>query len=273
MGTIFVDSVPAIPRAQRPRRRWPLLGLLAAIALLAAFAWPGEPEVALDDTPVTLTSAPDPTPPPAVPGTDLDNPLDIPGCESERPQLTIPVLDVSPSVINPDGADPTGRSFDESRLLVRSLLAAACDTEDMFGAFAFADSPVEIVPPTLLTATARIERLLGTPSEALVGGGTDIVAALVSVEQTLQRYPDHETTVVLLSDMVGGRPPQALHSKLTSIQADHLHLVALGDYLREFDSLFDSVVKIDAVRPGAVAQALTGAVAASRANPAPQPSR
>lgn len=249
MGTIFVDSVTPIPQVTRPRGRWPLVGLLAALALLAAFTWPEEPDVALVDPPA------------------------IPGCESGRPQLTIPVLDVSSSVINPDGADPAGRSFEESRLLVRSLLVAACDVDDKFGAIAFADRPLELVPPTPLTDTALIDRSLRAPSEALVGGGTDIVAAMEAVALTLRQHPNHETIVVLLSDMVGSRSGASLDSKLASTLADHLHLVALGDHLPDFDSRFDSVVKIDAARPGAVAQALADAVAASRANSAPQPSR
>ena len=61
-------------------------------------------------------------------GLDRFNAVDIvlAPCEHGRPQLLIPVLDLSSSVIDSGGADPRGRSFTEAVDVVEHMAADPC---------------------------------------------------------------------------------------------------------------------------------------------------
>ena len=186
----------------------------------------------------------------------------LPPCSTSRPQVTIAVLDVSSSVISSDGADPHGRSFDETRHLARALNSAPCSQDDRFGAVIFANNAVEM-PPTLVSSQSVIGRNLVRPPEAEVGVGTDIVRALDLAEQVARRHSESDVTVIVLSDMHGNTLDE-LHRRLATMTVSHVHLIALGNHDDQLDSRFDSVTVLADVGKGAVAAALVDAVGSSR---------
>ncbi len=186
----------------------------------------------------------------------------LPPCSTGRPQVTIAVLDVSSSVISGNGADPRGRSFNETRLLARALNQAACSRDDRFGAVIFASEAVEM-PPTLVSSQSIIDRNLVRPPTDEIGEGTDIVRAVDLVQQVADRHPEADVTAVLLSDMEGNTPDE-LDRRLATMTVSHLHLIALGHHDERFDRWFDSVTVLADVPKGAVAAALVEAVGSSR---------
>ena len=240
------------PSLSRPtpagQRRWLpaapfLIAALAAVLLLAA-----EPRV---DWASVVPS-----------GNASSKAMALPACNTSRPQITIPILDVSSSVIDGGGADPHGRSFDETRRLARALGEAPCNQDDRFGAIIFANKAVEM-PPTLVSSQSIIGRNLVRPPENEIGGGTDLVRALDLAEQVADRYPEADVTIVLLSDMQA-TDPAALDTRLATRTASHVHLIALGNHDPRYDSRFDSVTELTDVQKGTVAAALVEAVGSSR---------
>lgn len=187
----------------------------------------------------------------------------LPACTSQAdPHTTIIVFDVSDSVIDSGGADSKGRSFDEARLLARALANTPCTDDDRLGSVVFADTSVEI-PPIRLSSLSVIESVLVRPPEHEIGGGTNLLEALELVRDMADRYPDHEVTVVVLSDMeVGGDP--AVAEVLAELGGHHLHLVALGLYDPRYDQAFETVTQLDAVHAGDVADALAAAITHTR---------
>ncbi len=189
----------------------------------------------------------------------------LPACSSANPQLTVLVPDVSESVIAPGGADPKGRSFDEAKLLARHLSEHRCTDDDRLAAVIFANRSVE-VPPTALDSMSVIEAVMKRPPQDEVGGGTRLVPALERVETMLGRYPDHEATVIVLSDMQA-EDPDELRPVLDRIERDNLHLVALGQHNGLFDEAFETVNILDAIPRGSVAKTLNDIIAGERTNP------
>lgn len=191
----------------------------------------------------------------------------LPQCAGDaRSQMTLVVFDVSGSVIDGDGADPRGRSFDESRLLARALADQPCTPDDRMGAVIFASTSVE-VPPIPLTSLSVIEAAIKRPPTSEIGGGTNLSGALALVNDMTGRYPDHDITVILLSDMQVDNPA-AITAQLQRLAGHSLHLVGLGLYDPRFDSLFDTVTPLtDEVGRGDVGEALAEAVAQSREDP------
>lgn len=196
---------------------------------------------------------------------DSSEVLALPGCATGRPEVTIAVLDVSSSVIDAGGADPHGRSFDETRLLAKALSQAPCSRDDRFGAVIFANEAVEM-PPTLVTSQSIIGRNLVRPPQAEIGSGTELVRAFDLADQVAGRHPEADVTVLVLSDMHGG-DPHKIDRHLAAMTASHLHLVALGNHNDRYDRRFDTVTELDEVHEGAVATALADAVASSRLDP------
>ena len=186
----------------------------------------------------------------------------LPPCSTGNPQVTIAVLDVSSSVIDRGGADPRGRSFDETRLLAKALNDAPCNQDDRFGAVIFANKAVEM-PPTLVSSQSIIGRNLVRPPTDEIGGGTDIVRALDLTEQVATRHPEADVTVIVLSDM-HGKDPDELDRRLATMTVSHIHLIALGNHDERLDPRFDSVTVLTDVHKGAVAAALVEAVGSSR---------
>ena len=183
-------------------------------------------------------------------------------CSTGRPQVTVPVLDVSGSVIDSGGADPHGRSFDEARALARALSEAPCTRDDRFGAVIFASDAVEI-PPTLVSSQSIIERNLVRPPKDEIGGGTDLVRALDLTDQVARRYPGTDVIIIVLSDMDVPNSSE-LDARLATMGASQMHLVALGRHDPRYDSRFESVTELADVGRGAVAEALADAVSFSR---------
>lgn len=249
MPTAFRRPSSSRPVTSQPRGPLPALPLLVAAMVLVVLALP-DWEVLQDwkeHWPI---------------GDALSEHAALPACRTSRPQVTIPVLDVSSSVIDPGGADPKGRSFDETRLLARALQAAPCTRDDRFGAVIFAGDTVE-VPPTLVSSASIIERNLVRPPASEIGSGTDLGRALELTKQVAGRHPSADITVVILSDM-GVGDPSGVEAQLASLGASRLHLIGLGRHDPQFDALFDSVTVLEQVERGAVARALSDAVASSR---------
>ena len=240
------------PRAQR---RWLpagpfLIGALIAASLLAAASridWS-----TLEDSVSRFQD-------------DSSEVLALPGCSTNRPEVTIAVLDVSSSVIDTGGADPHGRSFDETRLLARALNQAPCSRDDRFGAVIFANEAVEM-PPTLVSSQSIISRNLVRPPQAEIGSGTELMRAFDLAHQVAGRHPEADVSVLVLSDMQGG-DPHKIDQQLAAMTAGHLHLIALGNHDDTHDGRFDTVTELEEVHKGAVAAALADAVASSRLNP------
>ena len=244
MTAPFNSPVFDQPRLTGIRRRWPAVPLLLAaiLALAAAHSCSALQDLFGRENPPDIVVSP---------------------CTSSRPQITIPVLDVSGSVIDPHGADSSGRSFKESRDLARALSDAPCTRDDRFGAVIFASQAVEL-PPTLITSQSIIKKTLVRPPRDEIGGGTDITRAIDLVDQVAQRFPDADVTAVVLSDMRDSSHRE-LRTRLGTTSVDHLHLVALGDYDPRHNSSFDTVTELDNVKRGAVAAALADAINATRA--------
>jgi hypothetical protein len=189
--------------------------------------------------------------------------LDDPGpCRSARPQLVIPILDVSDSVIGSGGADSHGRSFDETRLLARHLARHHCTSKDRFGTVIFADGVVEL-EPTPFSSLSVIESALQRPPVNEIGSGTRLDRALQAAAAMTARFPTHDATVIVLSDVVVN-DPVAVQAELAKLDESRLHLVALGDYDPHLDTSFSTVTDLGDASSGEVAQALNDAVIDAR---------
>jgi hypothetical protein len=183
-------------------------------------------------------------------------------CVSGQPQLVIAVLDVSDSVIAENGADPDGRSFDESQKLARHLAAHSCTAADRFGAVIFADGVVEF-EPTPLTSLSIIEAALRRPPASEIGSGTRLDSAMQAAWAMGNRFPNHDATVVVLTDAQVDNPDDT-GAALAQMDESRLHLVALGQHDALFDSMFRTVNDLGQAAPGEVAQALNEAITDSR---------
>lgn len=185
-------------------------------------------------------------------------------CSTGRPEIIIPVLDLSTSVIADGGADPSGLSYSETELLVDSLHASPCSTDDRFSVVFFADQAVEL-PPTLLSSRSIIISTLNRPPAAEIGGGTSIGAALDRAAATQSRFPEADVTVVLLSDM---QSSESLDATLSELDPDRLHLISIGQYDPGYDSRFATVAALGRVEAGEVADAYQSAINHSRSQAA-----
>lgn len=239
----FNSPVLARGRPSGARRRWPAVPLLLAAILVLATAQTCSWHQRNSQRNASAS-------------------IIFPPCESHRPQITIAVLDVSSSVIDPRGADPSGRSFQQARRLAAALADKPCTRDDRFGAVIFADKAVE-VPPTLVTSQSVIEKTLVRPPRHEIGGGTDLTRAIDLADQVAQRFPRAEVTAVVLSDMQTS-DPSTLSTRLQATALDHIHLVALGDHDPQHDSNFDTVAELADAKQGAIAIALADAITASR---------
>lgn len=174
-------------------------------------------------------------------------------CTDGEAELVVVVLDVSSSVIDSGGADPDGRSFDESVRVAELMRDTPCSADDRFGAIIFANSAVEI-PPVLVSSHSVIAAALVRPPAEEIGGGTRIAPALSRVGDVLARHPNHRTSVIVLSDMRDESDLTAILEDMAD--ASGLHLIALGDHDARFDAHFDSVTPLTAVSAGGVGAAL-----------------
>jgi uncharacterized protein with von Willebrand factor type A (vWA) domain len=188
----------------------------------------------------------------------------LPPCVEGAPaQVTIAVFDVSSSVIDSSGADPGGRSFEEAKLLARALAEQPCTSDDRMGAVIFASTFVE-VPPIPLSSLSVIESAITRPPDSEIGGGTNLSGALELTAAIADRYPNHQVTVVVLSDMQVDDTAE-VRTSLARLSNHSLHLVALGEYDPRLDAAFETVSPpINRVRPGDVANALANAIAHPR---------
>ena len=234
-----------VPIGSVSRWVWPWWIVLLPLILVPLLALrPAEDGASLDPLPMCVQSAHE-------------------GGQEVRSQVTIVVFDVSTSVIAGAGADPNGRSFSEARLLARALAESPCTADDRMGAVIFASSSVEI-PPIPLSSLSVIESAIKRPPQSEIGGGTNLSGALSLVGQVADRYPDHDVTVVVLSDMQVENTAQVSRA-LSNLRNHNLHLVALGAYDTRFDGAFDTVATlINEVAPGDIAGALAAAITHTR---------
>ncbi len=220
----------------------PVLGLILVLATIAALTVPYLQRLLADD----------------------DDGLGVlTACATSTPQLVVVVLDVSSSVIDRGGADPAGRSFDESIRVAEMMRDAPCTSDDRFGAVIFADQAVE-VPPILVSSHSIIEATIKRPPQTEIGAGTRIAPALRRTQQIANRHPDHHTSVIVLSDMVTEEDVSDALERLRLAGLHSLHLVALGTHDSSSDHLFDAVMPLAHAGQGDVGRALVNAVNESR---------
>lgn len=183
-------------------------------------------------------------------------------CANDTPQLVIVVPDVSSSVIDSNGADPSGRSFQEAILVAKLMRDTPCSSDDRFGAVIFANKAVE-VPPIPVSSHSLLAATLTRPPESEIGSGTRIGPAIDRALTMASRFPEHKTTIILLSDM---QTEEDLTTQLIATETTRFSLVALGASRdASYDDFFDSVVPIRQVSRGSVGMSIVQAINQARA--------
>ena len=183
-----------------------------------------------------------------------------------RPQATVVVFDVSSSVIDQDGCRSPRPKLQRVRALARALAEQPCTPDDRMGAVIFASTSVE-VPPIPLASLSVLDSAIKRPPESEIGGGTNLSGALSLVGNVVDRYADHDVTVVLLSDMQVD-DPRVVAAELNRLADHHLHLVALGSYDPRFNGAFDTVMPLTGdIEAGDIGQALAAAITHTRKDP------
>lgn len=180
-----------------------------------------------------------------------------------HPTLVIPVFDDSGSVTSPAGSDPVSNRYEEARQAFRAV-ARRCRCRRCLGAVLHFDL-VGAVPPTPLTkGLMSLETGLRVPAG---GAGCSLLGpSLVEAYEIAQQYPEHLTTLVVLSDFELFDPePRQLLSSLAGFPGD-VHAVVLGG--RELDGALDPRIQITPIRrndpPGALARTVFASLTAHR---------
>lgn len=183
---------------------------------------------------------------------------------SGHPTLVITVFDNSGSVTSPAGSDPVSNRYEEARQAFRAV-ARRCRCGRCLGAVLHFDL-VGAVPPTPLTRRlmSRLETGLRVPAG---GAGCSLLGpSLAQAYEIAQQHPEHQTTLVVLSDFELFDPkPTQLLSSLASFPGD-VHAVVLGG--RERDGADDPRIQVTPIRrddpPGALARTVFASLTAHR---------
>ena len=189
----------------------------------------------------------------AGPGYALGNP----GQPARVPTLLIAVFDNSGSVTSPSGTDPLSNRFAEVRRAF-SVVARKGSSYEL-GAVLHFDTPSsgETGPVPL---TKQGMRLLGPglciPQDGI--GISDLAPSLHRATEIAEAHPDHQATLVVLSDFLLMDPePGPVLSDLAAFPGD-VHAVVLGIRLPE--GVLDERITVTHIQrddpPGAVARAL-----------------
>lgn len=181
-----------------------------------------------------------------------------------HPTLVITVFDDSGSVTSPAGSDPISNRYEEARRAFRAV-ARRCRCGRCLGAVLHFDL-VGAVRPTPLTK--RLMSTLETGLRLPAGGaGCSLLSpSLAEAYEIAQQYPEHLTTLVVLSDFELFDPePRQLLSSLAGFPGD-VHAVVLGG--RELEGALDPRIQITPIRrndpPGALARTVFASLTAHR---------
>lgn len=194
------------------------------------------------------------------PALDTEQPtyrLGDPGDPSPIPTQLISVFDDSGSLTGRGGNDPLSRRYAEVEHAFRVVARRGSPRE--LGAVLHFDSPckgdVSPVPMTRKGLTA-LRRGLRCPRDAV--GSSALEPSLQQAVRLAEAYPQHATTLVVLSDflLLDADPAQVL-SELVAFPGD-IHAVVMGSQVP--DCVLAGDITVTEVRqdsrPGAVAQAL-----------------
>jgi hypothetical protein len=176
--------------------------------------------------------------------------------------MTIAVLDVSGSIVEPGGPDELGRAFGEIEVLAELLAQRPCSDSDRIAGVLFADD-VRRLPAAMVSDTEAVRSTFTRPPTGSIGRGTNLSGALAVVREIVTDSPGFAHLVVVVSDMAAD-DPDAARVAIEALDDSELHLVVLGDGATALASLFASVTVVDDVNTFAMARSLAAAVAASR---------
>lgn len=213
--------------------------------------------------PSRLLGTPAPSRPagPARPTYALGNP----GRPATVPTLLIAVMDNSGSVAGPQGSDPVSNRYSEMEYAF-SVVARRGSTREL-GAIIHFDTPTSgDVSPTPLTRgnLARLQAGLHPPADG--AGTSDLGPSLTRATELAEGHPEHETTLVVLSDFfLTDAEPGAVLSGLAAFPGT-VHAVVLGGRLPA-GVLSEDVTMTDVThesKPGVVARALFAGLVAHR---------
>ncbi|MFJ9781075.1 hypothetical protein ACIRSS_15910 [Amycolatopsis sp. NPDC101161] len=191
--------------------------------------------------------------------------LGDPGEPSPIPTLLIAVFDDSGSVTGRGGNDPLSKRYAEAEHAFRGISNRGSKRE--LGAILHFDSPSrgDVAPiPLTRRGMAALGRGLRFPSDAV--GSSSLEPSLQQATQLAEGYPQHATTLVVLSDflLLDADPSQVL-SDLVTFPGD-VHAVVLGSQVP--DGVLAGDITVTEIsydsHPGAVAKALFNSLVAHR---------
>lgn len=191
--------------------------------------------------------------------------LGDPGRPSPVPTLLIAVFDNSGSVMCPGGSDPLSNRYAEVTRAFSTVARKGSRHE--LGAVVHFDTPSSgEVGPTPITRAGLILLRSGLRPPIDGVGTSELGPSLKRAYEIAEAHPDHETTLVVLSDFQLFDPdPAEVLSHLAAFPGN-VHAVVLGDGLPA--GVLDQQVKVSSIdhssRPGAVARALFSSLVAHR---------
>jgi len=190
--------------------------------------------------------------------------LGDPGRCGEQPTLVVTVFDDSGSVTSPAGADPVANRYQEARQALRAV-ARRCGCGQCLGSVLHFDL-VAGVPPTALTKRLVLGLEAGLQSPADGMGCSVLGPSLAEAYEITERYPEHVSTLVVLSDFELFDPNVGeVLARLAAFPGD-VHAVVLGG--RGPDGGLDPRIQVTPIRrddpPGALARAVFASLTAHR---------
>lgn len=210
-----------------------------------------------------LLGTPHPSHPARPPRTSYK--LGDPGRPSMVPTLLISVFDDSGSVTSPGGTDPLSNRYAE---VTRAFsVVARKGSRHEFAAIVHFDTPSSgEVEPTPITRRGLIQLRTGLCPPVDGAGTSKLSPSLDRAYELAQAYPDHKSTLVVLSDFLLTDPdPGETLARLAAFQGT-VHSVVLGSCLPP--DVFDPRISVTAIDhdspPGAVARALFSSLVTHR---------
>jgi hypothetical protein len=191
--------------------------------------------------------------------------LGDPGRPATVPTLLIAVFDNSGSVMGPQGTDTLSNRYAEVEHAF-SVVARRGSPREL-GAIIHFDTPSSgEVPPTPLTRRSLVDLRVGLHPPADGAGTSDLGPSLTRATVLAKHHPEHETTLVVLSDFfLTDSDPSAVLSDLAAFPGT-VHAVVLGG--RPPAGVLSEDVTTTVVthesRPGVVARALFAGLVAHR---------
>lgn len=213
--------------------------------------------------PGRLVGSPQPNRP--APSSSPGYKLGHPGRPSPVPTLLITLFDDSGSVMSPGGSDPLSNRYAE---VTRAFSAVARKgSRHELGAIIHFDTPSSgEVEPTPITRTGLLKLRPGLRPPRDGAGTSELGPSLERAYEIAAAYPDHETTLVVLSDFQLFDPdPAEVLSHLAAFSGD-VQAVVLGSHLPA--GVLDPAIAVSSIdrdsQPGTVARALFSSLVTHR---------